>query len=385
MERKVAPGQTSRNMPAMRPSRSHEPCRPSLRQRFEFRAARLLFSLPSSLQLWLSGRPPVVVDGQALHPQMQFLLALYTKLRPSPLADRIAAEARATLRREALAVAGRPIAVGAVTEVAIEHDGATIGARHYAPEAQAPRPLLVYFHGGGFVAGDLDTHDTLCRRICRDGNLHVLSIDYRLAPEHPFPAAVEDAVTAFRWATTHAAALGTSPDKVAVGGDSAGGNLAAVVCQKAAAGSGPAPCAQVLLYPPTDRTRSWSSLALFADGFFLRRADIDWYHFQYTGSTAAQPDPAQNPLCATNFAGLAPALIVTAGFDPLRDEGEAYAEALRRSGVPVVLKRFSGLLHGFCSMTTISPACDAAVGEIIADLRTMMDEKTVPSRMPKSV
>jgi acetyl esterase len=364
-------------MPAMHPS-------PNLRQRFEVQVARLLFSLPAVLQVRLSGRPPVVIDGCALHPQMQLLLALYTMMRPSPLADRVASEARAELRREALAVAGRPLAVGAVSDLTIEHDGATIRARRYAPPAPAPRPLLVFFHGGGFVAGDLDTHDGLCRRICRDGNLHVLSVDYRLAPEHPFPAAVEDAVAAFRWACTHAGALGALPDKVAVGGDSAGGNLAAVICQKAATEGGPAPCAQVLLYPPTDRTRTWASIDLFADGFFLRRCDIDWYHLQYTGSTIAQPDPAQNPLCATNFAGLAPALIVTAGFDPLRDEGEAYAEALKQAGVPVMLKRFSGLLHGFCSMTTISPICDAAVSEIIADLRALIADKAMSSRMPES-
>jgi acetyl esterase len=364
-------------MPAMHPS-------PNLRQRFEIQAARLLFSLPPALQVRLSGRPPVVIDGCELHPQMQLLLALYAMMRPAPPADRIASEARAALRREALAIAGRPLAVGAVTEYTIEHDGGTIRARHYAPSTNAPRPLLVYFHGGGFVAGDLDTHDGLCRRLCRDGDLHVLSVDYRLAPEHPYPAAVDDAVAAFRWACTHAHALGALPDQVAAGGDSAGGNLAAVVCQKMATEGGPAPCAQVLLYPPTDRTRTWASIDLLADGFFLRRCDIDWYHLQYTGSTIAEPDPAQNPLCAKNFAGLAPALIVTAGFDPLRDEGEAYAEALTQAGVPVVRKRFSGLLHGFCSMTTISPACDAAVGEIIADLRTMMADKVMSSRMPES-
>ena len=297
-----------------------------------------MFALPATVQVRLSRRPPVAIQGATLHPQMQLLLALHAALRPALPADRVAVEARAALRREALGIAGRPIAVGAVTDLAIKGGGGMIGVRHYAPAAGKPRPLLVYFHGGGFVAGDIDTHDTLCRRICRDADLHVLSVDYRLAPEHPFPAAVEDAVAAFRWALANAPALGALPDTVAVGGDSAGGNLAAVVCQQAAANGGPAPCAQVLLYPPTDRTRSWESLERLADGFFLRRADIDWYHLQYTGSAVARPDPAQNPLCATNFSGLAPALIVTAGFDPLRDEGEAYADALRQAGVPVVLE-----------------------------------------------
>ena len=156
--------------------------------------------------------------------------------------------------------------------------------------------------------------------------------------------------------------------------------------RQAAADGGPAPCAQILLYPPhrPDRVlgHRWSfSATVFSSG----RADIDWYHLQYTGSTVAQPDPAQNPLCAKNFSGLAPALIVTAGFDPLRDEGEAYADALRQAGVPVVLKRFDGLLHGFASMATISPACDAAVGEIIAALRTLIAETAAASRVPEPV
>ena len=345
----------------------------TLRQRLEFRAARMVLALPAAVQVRLSGRPPVTIQGATLHPQMQLMLALHAALRPARPADRIAVEARAALRRETLAIAGPPIAVGAVSDLAIDGgSGNTIGARHYAPLAGARRPLLVYFHGGGFVAGDLDTHDTLCRRICRDADIHVLSVDYRLAPEHPFPAAVEDAIAAFRWACKHAAELGALPDKVAVGGDSAGGNLAAVVCQQAVAAGDAAPRAQILLYPPTDRTRTWASIELLGDGYFLTRADIDWYHLQYTGSTVAQPDPAKNPLCAKDFTGLAPALIVTAGFDPLRDEGEAYADALRQADVPVVRKRFDGLLHGFASMATISPACDTALGEIVAALNPMI-------------
>jgi acetyl esterase len=347
------------------------PRRPTLRQRLEFRAARLLFSLPAALQLRLSCRPPVVVEGAVLHPQMQLLIALRDLWHGPPIAALTPEIARANFRNDTATIAGPPIAVGAVTDIAIDGDG-TLAARHYAPAARDPRPLLVYYHGGGFVLGDLDGHDNLCRRICRDADMHVLSVDYRLAPEHRFPAAVDDAVAAFRWARANAATLGALPDQVAVGGDSAGGNLAAVVSQKAVTGGGPKPCAQVLLYPALDRTVARPSLGLFREGFLIGRNDIDWYHLQYTGSTVAQPDPAQNPLCAKDFSGLAPALIVTAGFDPLRDEGEAYADALRQAGVPVMLKRFDGLLHGFCSMATISPACDAAVGEIIADMRKLI-------------
>jgi len=345
------------------------PLRRTLRQRFEFRAARLLFSLPAAVQVRLSGRPPVVVDDCRLHPQMQLLLALRNRWRGPSIAEQPLDAARANFRNDTATIAGRPIAVGAVTDLTIEADHGPIAARHYAPAGSGARPLLVYYHGGGFVLGDLDGHDSLCRRICRDADIHVLSVDYRLAPEHRFPAAVDDALTAFHWACAHASELGALADRMAVGGDSAGGNLAAVVAQKAIVADGPAPCAQMLLYPALDRTVDRRSLELFREGYLIGRADIAWYHLQYTGSAVPQPDPAQNPLLAKDLAGVAPALIVTAGFDPLRDEGEAYADALRQAGVPVVLKRYEGMLHGFCSMATISPACDTAVSEITAALR----------------
>jgi acetyl esterase len=348
------------------------PLRRTLRQRFEFRAARLLFSLPAAVQVRLSRRPPVVVDDCTLHPQMQLLLALRNLWRGPSIAEQTPDVARANFRNDTATIAGRPIAVGSVTDIAIETAHGPIAARHYAPAGSGARALLVYYHGGGFVLGDLDGHDSLCRRICRDADMHVLSVDYRLAPEHRFPAAVDDAFAAFRWVCAHATELGALPDRVAVGGDSAGGNLAAVVSQKAMTAGGPAPCAQVLLYPALDRTVERRSLELFREGFLIGRADIAWYHLQYTGSAVAQPDPAQNPLLAKDLAGVAPALIVTAGFDPLRDEGEAYADALRQADVPVVLKRFQGMLHGFCSMATISPACDAAVGDIVAELRALV-------------
>ncbi len=361
------------------------PNRPTLRQRFEFRAARLLFSLPAALQVRLSRRPPVVVGDCALHPQMQLLLALRDLWRGAAIAELTPEIARANFRNDTATIAGRPIAVGDVADVTIDAGHGGIDARHYAPAGRSPRPLLVYYHGGGFVLGDLDGHDNLCRRICRDADIHVLSVDYRLAPEHRFPAAVEDALAAFRFASSNAAALGALPEKIAVGGDSAGGNLAAVVAQQALAAGGPAPCAQLLLYPALDRTVERPSLELFREGFLIGRDDIEWYHLHYTGSAVPQPDPAQHPLLAKDLAGLAPALIATAGFDPLRDEGEAYANALAQAGVPAVLKRFDGLLHGFASMATISPACDAAVGEIIAALRGLIAHSAGVSRAPETV
>jgi acetyl esterase len=232
--------------------------------------------------------------------------------------------------------------------------------------------LLVFFHGGGFVFGDLDTHDAPCRMLCRHGSMHVLAIDYRLAPEHPFPAAVEDARAALRWAFAHAAELGADPTRIAVGGDSAGANLAAVTAHLAARDGGPAPTCQMLIYPAVDRTRPYASLALFAEGFLLTRASIAWFHEQYVGARAPLTDPRHAPLHAASFEGLAPALVVTAGFDPLRDEGEAYAAALAAAGVPTLVRRFDALTHGFFSMVGVSTDCRLAVVEIAGATRALL-------------
>jgi acetyl esterase len=304
---------------------------------------------------------------------MQLLLALANRWRAPARPSQPVAEARQDFRRDALMVSGRPVSVGAVTDRRIDWGACAMAARHYAPDAGRTRPLLVYYHGGGFVHGDIDTHDAVCRRLCRHADLHVLSVDYRLAPEHPFPAAVDDAFAAFRWACANAAQLGALPDRVAVGGDSAGGNLAAVVAQRTKARGGPAPCAQMLLYPTLDRTTRRPSFELFGEGFLISRADIADHHLQYTGTMVPSRDPAQNPLCCDDLSGLAPALIVTAGFDPLRDEAEAYAVVLRGAGVPAVLRRFDGLLHGFASMAPICPVAEAAMREICAELRAILN------------
>jgi acetyl esterase len=356
----------------MHPQTSRTPRRPNLRQRLEFRAARLMFSLPAQIQVRLSGRPPVVVDGSPLYPEMQLLLALQARWRPAQRSYRTAETSRLEFQHDAATIAGPPIPLGAINDISIDAGDRVIPARHYAPAGTGPRPLLVYYHGGGFVIGDIETHDTVCRRFCRDGEMHVLSIDYRLAPEHPFPAAVDDAVAAFRWAVANAGRLGALPDKVAVGGDSAGGNLAAVVAQKELADGRPAPCAQMLLYPTVDRVTERPSLELFANGFLLSRNDLSWLHLQYTGTTIPSRNAAQNPIFADNLSGLAPAVVATAGYDMLRDEGEAYAAALKEAGVPVILRRFDGLLHGFCNMATFSPASDASLREIIAAARAII-------------
>jgi acetyl esterase len=232
----------------------------------------------------------------------------------------------------------------------------------------------VFFHGGGFMYGDLDTHDGVCRLLCRHAGAHLLAIDYRLAPEHPFPAAVEDARAALRWASAHAQELGADPSRLGVAGDSAGGNLAAVASQLAARDGGPAPLLQLLIYPATDCTRRRRSRQLFGEGLFLTETHMDWFEASYLGSVgdAKGHDPRASPLLARDLSGLATALVVTAGLDPLRDEGEDYADALRAAGTPVVLRRFPGFIHGFIGAAGISRACRDAVIEIAGATRGML-------------
>jgi acetyl esterase len=270
-------------------------------------------------------------------------------------------------------LSGPPTPVGIVRDLVV--DGATgpLIVRHYAPEeGGGPHPLLVFFHGGGFVLGDLETHDAPCRLLCRHSGAHVLSVDYRLAPEHPFPAAVEDGLAALRWAAEHAAELAADPARVAVAGDSAGGNIAAVAALEAARDGGPAPVLQVLLYPATDMAGRSRSHELFGGGFLLTRELMDWFAAQYVAG-ADPTDSRLSVLRAKDLGSVAPAFVVTAGFDPLRDEGEAYAEALRAAGVaPVTLRRFTGLVHGFCNTIGVSRVSREAMIEVAGATRVLL-------------
>ncbi|MBV9365769.1 MAG: alpha/beta hydrolase [Solirubrobacterales bacterium] len=334
--------------------------------------ARALDALPPAVQIRLSRRPPVQLDGDTLAPEVQLGLALLARRRQPPPETLTPAEARLNRRRLAAVYAGKPTPVGAVAD--LELDGAVpLRARHYVPaELGGPHPLLVYYHGGGFTYGDLDTHDGVCRILCRHAGAHVLAIDYRLAPEHPFPAAVEDARTALSWAFANAERLGADPRRVGVGGDSAGGNLATVVAQHAARHEGPSPVLQLLIYPATDFTKRRRSRELFGDGFLLTNSEMDWFETNYLGSDRAHAaDPRASPLLADDLSGLAPALVVTAAFDPLRDEGEEYAQALREAGTPVTLRRFPGFIHAFTAGAGVSRSARDALIEIAGATRAM--------------
>jgi acetyl esterase len=325
--------------------------------------------IPDRLKRLLFGGRSITIDGNTLDPTLQLMLSGLRAFGIEGLVhDDDPAVSRTQMRELSLALPGPQVHV-AVSEMSIPGPAGEILARHYRPAAE-PAPLLVFYHGGGWTLGDLDTHDALCRLACRDADIHVLSINYRLAPEHPAPAAVEDAYAAFRWACEHADELGAIPGRVAVGGDSAGGNLAAVVSQRARDDSGPAPALQWLLYPRTDFTARTRSLSLFADGFLLTKHDIDWFHAQYLGGSGIAPaDPRVSPLLADKLSGLPPALIAIAGFDPLRDEGEQYATALRAAGTAVDLRLMGSLTHGFASLFPLGGGSAVATGELVSALR----------------
>ncbi|MDB4937517.1 MAG: Alpha/beta hydrolase fold-3 domain protein [Labilithrix sp.] len=342
-----------------------------------------LCSLPENVQIALSGKKPIVIDGHTLAPELQLLLAANEKRGQMTLTT--PAALRKQQSEAARLISGRPTRVGSVRDLDIDGAAGKLRARHYAPERAEGAPLLVFFHGGGFVFGDLDTHDAPCRVLCRHGGMHVLAVDYRLAPENPFPAPVEDALAALRWAQAHAAELGADPARVGVGGDSAGANLSAAIAQLAVRDGGAPPACQMLVYPAVDRTRPYPSIELFAEGFFLTRASIDWFHRQYSGAPGVHDrDPRLGPLHAESHADLAPALVVTAGFDPLRDEGEAYAAALQAAGTTTVLRRFDALIHGFFNMVGVSPACRDAVIEIAGVTRALFAIGAAQSRRATS-
>jgi acetyl esterase len=336
----------------------------AVRGRIERSVAQFLFNLPHRTQVLLSLRPPIKVAGQTLHPEMQLLLATRERMRMGTLRAETPEKARHRMRREVLRHPPSRLPQLEVRDLTISGGDGPLRARHYRAKPNGhPAPLIVYFHGGGFVTGDLDTHDSVCRFLCDGAEAHVLAVDYRLAPEHPFPAAVEDAHAALRWAQSHAELLGADPKRIAVAGDSAGGNLSAVVSQLAAGDGGPVPALQLLIYPPVDRSKEWPSHTLF-DGFLLTNDDMRWYDKMYTGaSPEALTDPRMSPLLAEDLSRLCPAIVVTAGFDPLRDEGEAYAAALEEAGTHVIVKRLDGLLHGFVNMVGVSPAAREAVTE----------------------
>ena len=251
-----------------------------------------------------------------------------------------------------------PMEVGEVADGAFAGPGGEIGFRRYRPIllplggiAAGPLPTLIYYHGGGFVIGNIETHDSTCRRLANKSRCQVISIDYRLSPERPFPAPTEDGVAAFRHVRDNAQSLGADANRLAVGGDSAGGAIAAVICQAVRDAKEPGPAFQMLIYPATDSSKQSASRVKFAEGYFLTKDLMDWFWKAYVPAGTDLADLRLSPLLAKDFAGLPPAFVLTAGFDPLRDEGRAYADRLIEAGIKTTYVNYPGTIHGFFSLT----------------------------------
>ena len=325
--------------------------------------------IPERVKRLLLGGRSITLDGNTLDTTLQLMLAGQQALGLDGLVaddDFVAARVQLELLSGSFR---RRIPVSGVTDLTVTGAVGPIRARHYRTD-EPNAPLLVFYHGGGHVIGSIDTHDDLCREICRAGRVHVLSVDYRLAPEHKAPAGSEDAYAAYLWARQHAGELGADPQRVAVGGDSAGANLSAVVSQQARNNGVPMPTLQLLLYPVTDHHGQTRSQTLFARGFFLTKRDMDWFTSRFLdGAQVDGTDPRVSPLLADDLSGLPPALVVTAGFDPLRDEGRHYAEAMSEAGVPVDYREYGSVVHGFANFFPLGGDSATATADVISAMR----------------
>ncbi|MBI5274824.1 MAG: alpha/beta hydrolase [Burkholderiales bacterium] len=303
-----------------------------------------------------------------LHPHAQALLKLIEEKGVPPTHTLAPGDARSLYRdRRAFTQPPAPD-VGAVREL----KAGSVPLRLYRPIGSAPSqalPVLVYYHGGGWVIGDLDTHDTLCRELCNGSGCSVVAVDYRLAPEHRFPAAVDDAAAALRWVHANAGELKLDPARIAVGGDSAGGNLAAVMAI-VARDAGDVPVVfQLLVYPATDQRRGWPSHTSNGQGYLLTRETMDYFHDHYLPDPAMDMDWRSSPLLRDDLGKLPPALVLTAGYDPLRDEGLQYAHRLTEAGNRATLVNFERQIHGFITMGRVIDEANVAVQLCAAQLR----------------
>ena len=319
---------------------------------------RRLMALPRGVLRRIAGRP-IVVEGQTLDVQLQVMLEAARRLGVQQAED--VDLARRQMDADSRAVSPVPPPMAKERDVSIQGPGGLVRGRVYTPRTAGPKPgMLVYFHGGGFVSGSIASHEPALKELAHHARVVIASIDYRLGPEHRFPAAVEDAFAAFSWAREHATELGCDGARVGVGGDSAGGNLAAVVCHLARDRGVVAPSLQLLVYPAIDWSRSCASHRTFAEGYFLEQERTFWFEKHYLNCIEERDDPRASPIRFPRFDALAPAIVVTAGFDILRDEGRVYAEAMQRAGTPVEFCCETSLIHGFLSMTGVIDAARAS-------------------------
>jgi acetyl esterase len=307
-------------------------------------------------------------------PQIQQLLDKGTGVPATHTLPVVVARAQYEAR---IALMAKPAGVAAVREQTIDGPGGRLRIRIYTPHGTGPFSLLVFFHGSGFVLCSLDTHDGMCRNLCAGATCVVASVDYRLAPEHKFPAGIDDCLLASRWAAAHAAELGADPARIAIAGDSAGANMAAVTALRVRDEGGPALCGQLLLYPVTDYYAPGTpSYRENAEGFGLTRETMKWFWDHYLSHPSEGAHPHAAPLRAPVLSGLPPALVITAEYDPLRDEGEIYAEKLRAADVPVALSRYDGANHGFMFWVGVVDMAGTAMNEACEWLRGVFAQRT---------
>jgi acetyl esterase len=346
---------------------------PDLRFRLEYAATKALLGLPPRLQRLLI-RNPIVIEGQTLAPELQLMLRM-KQLARIPAAEALPlAEARDELLRQQLLVGGRQH-VGALRDLEVDGAEGPLRARLYTPTERlgaAPAPTMLFIHGGGWIYGDLESHDPACRFLAERSGVQLLAIDYRLSPEHKFPAAVEDCQAAYRWLVEHADEVNADPARLAVGGDSAGGSLSASTAIWAAEQGLPL-AFQLLIYPGTDFVERAASRTTFGEGFVLTKLFMDNAEEAYFEPGADKSVPDASALRRVDFPEkIAPAFVVTGGFDPLRDEGEAYAALLEKQGVEVEAKRYSSMIHGFLHLVGVGREAKSYVAEIADKLRTAL-------------
>ena len=306
---------------------------------------------------------------EGLDPQAEALLLLMDKMNVPPLNTLTPIQVREMMKGWT-ALSAPPEEVVQVEDLSVPGPAGQIPVRIYTPQGAGPFPILVYFHGGGWVICDLDTHDNLCRSLTNGASCVVVSVDYRLAPEHKFPAAVDDAYAATRWVADNANRINGDPARIAIGGDSAGGTLATVVSLMARDRNGPGLVYQLLIYPGTNLSSfDTDSHRDFGDGYLLTKADVEYFRDHYLRREEDRWNWMASPLLAPDLSGLPPALVITGEFDVLRDEDEAYASRLEEAGVPVKCTRYRGMIHGFISMDGLLGRARDAIDEATAALR----------------
>lgn len=335
-------------------------------------AIKAVMSLPTPILRLLSGGGVVYQGGRTLDPHFQFLTAGAKHL--PPIYTLSAVEGRAASAKGLAGVAGRREPGVRVEDLSIEGPGGDLPLRAYRPDDQdAQAPLMVFAHFGGGVIGDLETCDAFCSIIAKIARCAVVSVDYRLAPEHKYPAGLEDTLCAYRWARDNATRFGAPEGKVAIGGDSMGGNFSSILAQEMKRKGEPQPALQLLIYPAVDVSSETQSMITYADAYPLSRAIMDWFMGHYMSADTDPTDVRLSPIKEKDLSGLAPAIVITAGFDPLVDQGECYAKRLKDAGVPTIYRCYDGLAHGFTAFTGAVPAADVACREIAGFVRQAYD------------